>query len=86
MDRRTKVNYRGNEVDAIEVDYESKEVWSEYKLSDGTVIRLKPVATNIIKVLNEYDDSGKPIYLVQSSNVLGVFLPPKKGGPTGIAH
>ncbi|MFZ0052560.1 MAG: hypothetical protein WAK96_12365 [Desulfobaccales bacterium] len=84
MERRTKVNFQGKEVDALEMDFESKEAWSEYKVSDGTVIRLKPVATNIIKILNEYDASGKPVYIVQSSNVLGVFLPTKKGGPTGV--
>jgi len=84
MERKTRVNYRGKEVDALEMDFESKEAWSEYKVSDGTVVRLKAVATNIIKVLNEYDDTGKPIYIVQSSNVLGVVAPPKKGGPTGV--
>lgn len=84
MERRTKVNFQGREVDALEMDFDSKEVWNEYKLSDGTVIRMKPVATNIIKILNEYDASGKPIYIVQSSNVIGVLAPPKKGGPTGI--
>jgi len=57
------------------MDFKSKEEWSTYELSDGTTIRMKPVATNIIRVEGQYDAQGNPVYMVQSSNVLGVSAP-----------
>lgn len=75
MERKTKVNYKGKVVDAVEMDFKAKEEWNLYELSDGTILRMKPVAVTIVKVLNEYDDAGNPAYSIQSSNVLGVSSP-----------
>jgi hypothetical protein len=76
MDRPIKVNFQGREVDAVEVDFKTiKEEWNEYDLTDGTRIRLKSVASNMVRVINEYDNDGNPIYLVKSSNVLALSVP-----------
>ena len=75
MERKTKVNYKGKIADGVEMDFKAKEEWNVYELSDGTILRMKPVTTTILKVLDEYDDAGNPAYMVQSSNVLGVSSP-----------
>lgn len=78
MDRQTKVIYQGKETDAVEVDFKVvKEDWNEYDLADGTRIKLKAVASNIVRLLNEYDNEGNPIYLIKSSNVVGLSVPDK---------
>jgi hypothetical protein len=88
MEKIIKVNYQGKLVDAVEMEFKAKEEWNIYELSDGTILRMKPVATTIIKVLNEYDPSGNPSYMLQSSNVLGVSAPEelKKGYIKPKAH
>ena len=82
MHRPTKMTYQGREIDAVEIDFKVvKEEWNEYELADGTRIRLKTVASNMIRALNEYDNEGNPIYLVRSSNVVALSAPDdlKKG-------
>lgn len=48
------------------------EHWNEYLVDDGSVIKLKLVATEVLRVEGEYDPMGNPIYLVQSTNVMAV--------------
>ena len=84
MEKKVKAKFEDKLVDAIELDFKTKkEDWNEYEVSDGTTIRLKLVAANIVRVQDRYDNDGNPIYLVKSSNVIGVSVPEhlKKEGP-----
>ncbi len=58
------------------------EHWNEYVCDDGTLIRLKPVVTEILRVEGEYDPMGNPVYVVQNVNVTHVEPPEnlRKGG------
>lgn len=77
MERKTTVTYKGKEREAIEVDFKIiREDWNEYHLDDGTRIRLKPVASLVIRIPNEFDNDGNPVYLVKSSNVMSVSAAP----------
>jgi hypothetical protein len=59
--------------DSIEVSIdEAKENWSEYKLSDGTLLRARPVITSVFHVKGQYSPDGEPIYLVRSQLVIAV--------------
>ena len=81
MEKRTRINFGGREVEATEVGFKSlKEEWNEYQADDGTVLRLKIVLSEIFR-LDEYDQDSKPIYVVKSSNVLSSSVPEhlKKG-------
>jgi len=81
MERRTRINFGGREVDATQVDFKSiKEEWNEYQASDGTTLKLKVVLTDIFR-LDQYDQDLNPIYVVKSSNVLSSSVPEnlKKG-------
>lgn len=51
------------------------EHWNEYLIDDGTVVRLKPVVTSVVRVDGLFDDKGDPVYMVNSQNVMSVSAP-----------
>lgn len=66
----------GREVEATPIEInQASERWNEYFLEDGSVIKMKLVTTKIVRVDNEYDIEGNPVYFVQSTNVLSVNAP-----------
>ncbi len=58
------------------------EHWNEYFVGDGTVIKIKMVATEVLRLDGEYDANGSPVYLVHSANVMVVDAPEnlRRGG------
>lgn len=56
---------------------EENEFWNTYKLSDGSIMKVKIVITNV-KRLKKYQPDGSPIYLIQSQNVLRMDSIPKE--------
>jgi hypothetical protein len=75
MERKKKIKTSdGRELDATVIDINSsQEQWNQYLLSDGTVIKLKPVATEVVRIDGEYDQEGNPVYLLKSTNVVNVI-------------
>jgi len=68
-----KVNFEGGEVDATEIDFQTRrEDWNEYQLMDGSIIKLKAVVTQILRIEGRYDREDNPVYRVKSTNVLWV--------------
>lgn len=51
------------------------EHWNEYLLDDHTVIRMKAVVTEILRIEGQYDAQGNPSYIVLSTNVTHVSAP-----------
>ncbi len=51
------------------------EHWNEYLVEDGSVLRVKLVATEVVRVDDYYDEEGNPIYVLNSTNVLTVSAP-----------
>ena len=71
-----KVPYLGRQVEADEVDFQTrKEEWNEYQLMDGSIIKLKSVVANVLKVKDEFDVEGNPAYVIKSQNVTSVSSP-----------
>lgn len=73
----------GREVDATVTTFRSGgEHWNEYLVDDGSVVKVKLVATEILRVDGEYDPAGNPIYLMASTNIMAVDAPEslRKGG------
>ena len=63
-------------VDAVEVPVsESTEKWSEIRLEDGSLLRLKPVVISAVRVEGHYDQDGNPLYQVKANQVLVVDAP-----------
>jgi hypothetical protein len=55
---------------ATDIDWkEGSEVWNTYQLSDGTQLKIKIVLRGI-KRLDEYEQDGNPIYVINSINVV----------------
>jgi hypothetical protein len=68
-----KVRIGNQDVDAVEMSFQTGgEHWNEYLLSDGSVLKLKPVVTQILKMVNQYDQEGNPVYVVKAANVVAV--------------
>lgn len=59
----------GRSPDAESVDFESVEQnWDEYKLEDGTTLKIKLQVNGIYRLEDEYDEMGEPIYVVNTNN------------------
>ena len=54
---------------------EAKEVWSEYRLSDGTILRIKPIMIAISRVEGEHTLDGDPVYNMKSTVVTDLRAP-----------
>jgi hypothetical protein len=54
---------------------EAKEVWSEYRLADGTVLRIKPVMIAVARVEGEHTLDGDPVYNMKSTLVTDLRAP-----------
>lgn len=74
--RKIQVGPGGPEKDAqlIEIQ-QSNEHWNKYLLSDGSVIKIKPVATEVWRIDGEWDHEGNPMYVIKTSNVVTVSPP-----------
>jgi len=74
--RKVQMPPDGREVTAEEIPIQSStEHWNEYLLSDGSVVRMKNVVTEALRLEGEYDPAGNPVYIVQSTNVMNVSAP-----------
>lgn len=83
MTRRRKMDLGQGPVDVVEEPFKANvENWNEYMLDDGTVLRVKTVVTEILRVENQFDLEGNPAYLIKSQNVTAVSAPEgkRKGG------
>lgn len=63
----------GTEREGIEVDFDTiKEAWNEYRLEDGTRLRIKTVLIRAVRLLDEngqpaFTELGDPEVLVNTS-------------------
>jgi hypothetical protein len=61
---------------STEVDVlEAKECWSEYRLADGTVLRVKPIMIAVTRVDDMEGAGGEPVYNMKSTLVTDVRSP-----------
>ncbi|MBV9551354.1 MAG: hypothetical protein JO032_01055 [Alphaproteobacteria bacterium] len=58
---------------ATEIDVlDAKESWSEYRLADGTVLRVKPIMIAVTRVEGMDDGRNEPVYNLKSTLVTDV--------------
>lgn len=68
-----KLNIGGQKVDAEKMDFNTlSDAWSSIRLEDGTVIKIKVVASEVYRIPGVDPLTGAPQFLVKSSNVLSV--------------
>ncbi|MDO8662693.1 MAG: hypothetical protein Q7K98_05690 [Candidatus Omnitrophota bacterium] len=76
MSNKVKINFGGEEMEATPVDInQTNEYWNQYLLDDGTVVKIKLVATKVLRVDSKYDNEGNPLYVIQSTNITAVNSP-----------
>ena len=76
MADKIKVNYQGQEAWAERIPIRAAhENWNDYILDDGTTIKIKLVATDVLRVEGHYDGEGSPIYLMKTTNVISAIAP-----------
>ena len=54
---------------------QSNELWSEFTLKDGTVLRLKPSLVEVRKQRNKFSADGNPIYNLNAGLLIGIRAP-----------
>ncbi len=59
---------RSTEVEVVE----ARETWSEYRLADGTLLRVKPIMIAITRVEGAESSNGEPVYTMKSTLVTDV--------------
>lgn len=70
-----KYQLKGREVLGQAVDFEAKgEAWSSYALEDGTVLKIKTVLLDVVR-LEEYNENGDPVYQCTAHQIVGVVVP-----------
>ncbi len=75
-----KVLVDGKPLEGDRVAFEPvEEPWTKCRLPDGTIIRLKLVVADVVR-LREDQPSGEPHYIVKSSNILAIDEPDTRDG------
>jgi hypothetical protein len=69
------LTFQGKPERAEEIGFESAENWSEYRLSDGSAIKMKNVVSRILRLLDRKREDGSPFYVVEGTAVLTTVLP-----------
>ncbi|MFH1692019.1 MAG: hypothetical protein ABIC68_05580 [Candidatus Omnitrophota bacterium] len=76
MADKVKINFGNELVEATSINVnQANEYFNQYFLEDGTVLKIKLVATKVFRIDDRFDQEGNPIYFVQSTNVLSVDSP-----------
>ena len=74
--KNSKVTIQGKKVPSTELEFSTvREDWNEYSCEDGSTVRIKLVATKIHRLDRKDPNTGDPVYLVRSSNVVDVITP-----------
>ena len=60
---------------------EAKERWSEYRLADGTTLRLRPVMIAVFRADGQYTPDGDPVYDMKSTLITDVRAPGSAAKP-----
>lgn len=62
-----------------DLDFETvKEDWNEYRLSDGTTLKVKIVLTGVRRLKDRYTPTGDPVYVIASQNIVRTVNVPKE--------
>ncbi len=73
-EQKKKLPIFGTEIEVSSVPIvKATEFFNEYELEDGSVLKVKSVATSILRIEGQFNPAdGKPIYLVLTSPVVTV--------------
>ncbi len=76
--QKRKMELFGREAEVMDVDIvERKEHVAEYKLEDGTVIRVATPVTLVRRIEGQWNADGNPIYIVVTGTSTTVISAPE---------
>ena len=77
--QEVQIKYNGKDVEGTDLEFETvKEAWNEYRLDDGTILKMKVAVTGVVRLDGETDAAtGNPVYFIRSSNLTNVVVPSK---------
>jgi hypothetical protein len=80
VERKVKTKLpTGEMVDALEVPIEeSTDRWSEVRLEDGAIFRVKMNVISVMRVPTMKDQDGNPFYTFNAAPVIALIQPPTK--------
>jgi len=65
-------------VDGFDVPVEqSTDRWSELQLEDGSILKVKPIIANVVRVPDRFDPDGNPIYVIRGGITMVVLEVPE---------
>jgi hypothetical protein len=79
-DIREQSSENTTEVDVLD----AKERWNEYRLSDGTTMRVKSVVIAVFRENSQQTAEGEPVYSMKSTLITDVRTPPSSAKPAGL--
>lgn len=56
---------------------ESTERFSELRLEDGSVLRVKPLIMGVVRVDNQWDQEGNPMYAIKGGQIATIVSVPE---------
>jgi hypothetical protein len=63
----------GKQMDVADVPItKAVEYFNEYELEDGSTLRVKSVATSVLRIEGQFTPDGKPIYVVLTTPAVNV--------------
>jgi len=76
MGSRVKVSYQGREVTGEKLDFKiEQEEWNIYTLEDGTRFKMRSVLAEVVRLEDEFNAQGDPVYLANSQNIVSADVP-----------
>ena len=67
--------YQSRQVPGQTIEFDcTAEPWSQYKLADGTEVKVKSILLNAAR-LEEFNEQGDPVYQFQFQQIIGVVAP-----------
>lgn len=63
------------EGDLVEIETPT-DMSHDIELTDGTILRSKFVVSRIVRIPDQYDGDGNPLYSVQHNNIISVINSP----------
>jgi hypothetical protein len=70
---KKKLPLFGHEIDVTAVPVKkSEEHFTRYELEDGSILKVKNVATYVLRVDDQWLPDGSPVYIISSTPVVGV--------------
>ena len=54
---------------------DAKERWSEYRLADGTMMRIKSVVIAVFRETGNHTENGEPVYNMKSTLITDIRAP-----------